>query len=55
MTAGETKILQHSELRSIHARKNSMTRVLISYLLMRLGWKPATPLRNADKGKRLLV
>ena len=51
----ETIILLHSESRSIHVKKNSMTGVLISFNLMRPGWIPATSLRNAGKGKRLLV
>ena len=47
--------MEHSESRSLHGRKNSRTGVLISFKLMKPGWIPATPLRNAGKGKRLLV
>ena len=36
-------------------RKNSRTGAMISFKLMRPGWIPATPLRKAGKGKRLLV
>ena len=39
----------------MHDSNNSGTGVLISFKLMRPGWIPATPLRNAGKGKRLLV
>ena len=35
----------------MHARKNSMTSVMISFKLMRTGWIPATPLRKAGKGE----
>ena len=45
----------HSESRSMHGSKHSMAGVLFSFKLMRPGWIPATPLRNAGKGKRLLV
>ena len=52
----ETKILKHNESRSMHhARKNSRTSVMISFKLMRPGWIPATSLRKAGKGKKLLV
>ena len=45
----------HCESRSMHGSKHSMAGVLNSFKLMRPGWIPATPLRNAGKGKRLLV
>ena len=44
-----------NHVRRMHARKNSRTSVMISFKLMRTGWIPATPLRKAGKGKRLLV
>ena len=41
--------------RSMHARKNSRTSVMISFKLIRTGWIPATPLRKAGKVKRILL
>ena len=46
---------KHSESRSMHGNKHSRAGVSISFKLRRPGWIPATSLRNAGKGKRLLV
>ena len=46
---------KHSESRSMHGSKHSRAGGFISFKFMRPEWIPATPLRNAGKGKRLLV
>ena len=46
---------KHNESRSMLGSKHSMAGVLISFKLMRPGWIPATPLRNAGNGEETPV